>query len=130
MQPDREAAPVVLYCDAAVFVQRHVNLMAEPRQGFVHAVIHDFIDQMMQPPHIRGADIHARPLPYGLQSLKYLDLFLSVVRCNRHFTFQIHFRIPFQFFSHVFLPALSAARLSPLFCPPGLSFPVSFPGLL
>ena len=96
MHAHRESAAVVLNHDAPVLPEHDVNLPAEAGQRLVHGVIHDFIDQMMQSAHIRRADIHARPLPHGLQALQHLNLILAVIRGYRHFLFQIQI----QFFRH------------------------------
>ena len=74
-----EAAAVVPDGDAAILVQRHVDALAEARQRLVHGVVHNLIDQVMQAPHVRGADIHARALADGLQALQHLNLLLAVV---------------------------------------------------
>ena len=58
------------------------NLRAEARQGLVNGVVHDLIDQVVQARGGGGADIHAGPLPHGLQSLQDLD-FRGVVLVGR-----------------------------------------------
>ncbi len=54
--------------------------MAEARTGFVDRVIHDFVDEMVQPARRGVADIHARALADVLDPLQYLDHRLVVVR--------------------------------------------------
>ena len=44
------------------------------RQRFVHRVVDDFREQMMQRLLVGAADIHAGPAPHRLQALQHLDV--------------------------------------------------------
>src|SRR5262245_51991460 len=46
----------------------------------VDRVVEHFPDEVVKPSRADAADIHARPLAYGLQSLEYGDVFRGVVR--------------------------------------------------
>ena len=71
---DREAAPVIQHARGTVGVQGDGDFGAVACQRFVDGVIYNFINQVIQTAHIGGADIHARPFSYGLQSLEHLNL--------------------------------------------------------
>ena len=106
VQTHREAAAVVHNRHAAVRVDRHVDLVAVPCQRLVNGVVHNFIYQVMKPPGVRGADIHAGPFPNGLQPFQHLNLFLAVVLGHGRHLFQIRVK----FFCH------DTPRSALLFC--------------
>ena len=63
-------APAVVHDgDGVPLVDLDQNLRAEARQGLVDGVVHNLIDQMVEAGGGGGADIHAGPLPHGLQAL-------------------------------------------------------------
>ena len=75
------AAPVVHDGDGVVGVDRHLNARGEARESFVDRVVDDFVDEMVQTGTVgRVADVHARALAYGLQTLQDLDAFFVVLR--------------------------------------------------
>ncbi|VVB71778.1 Uncharacterised protein [uncultured archaeon] len=76
-----DASTVIRHGDAAVLVERHFDLFAVATQGLIHAVVHYFIDQVVQPQGIRTADIHGRPAPDCLKAFKNLDLAGIIARC-------------------------------------------------
>ena len=53
MQAHGEAAAVVHNGHGAVSIQCYVNLFAVAGQRFVHGVVHNFINQVMQTPGVR-----------------------------------------------------------------------------
>ena len=53
MGPDRDAAAVVDHLAGTVGVQRDVHLGAVPGHCLVHRVVHDLVDEMMQPGRTR-----------------------------------------------------------------------------
>ena len=59
----------------SVLVQRHGDGRGEAIHRFVDGVVEDFPDQMMEPGAADAADIHARPLPDGIQAFKDSDVF-------------------------------------------------------
>ena len=73
-----DAAAVVLYHDDIAGENPHVDFIAVAGQGLVDGVVHDLVDQVMQAPGPGGADIHARTLPDGLQSLQHLYVACAV----------------------------------------------------
>ena len=52
----------------------HLDMGTEARHGFVNAVVHHFLHQMMQAPGIGGADVQSRPDAHGFQPFQYLNL--------------------------------------------------------
>jgi len=74
MDINGNAAAVINDRNAFVFVDAHFNFIAGAGQGFIDAVIHHFIDEVMQTPHRDIADIHRRAQPHRLQTLENLNL--------------------------------------------------------
>ena len=85
----RNAATVILHRTAPVRQQRHLNPLAPPCQRLVNRVVDNLVHQMVQSPDRRRSDVHSRPLPYGFQTLQYLNLCL-VVRV-RHVLLSVFF---------------------------------------
>ncbi len=71
MHPHRDAAPVIYHRSGSVRLQHHPDCIAYPRQMLIHRIVHDFINQMVQPLRGHAADIHPRPLPHSLQPLQH-----------------------------------------------------------
>jgi len=61
------AAAVVLYHHAAVFTDSHLDAGAEARECLVDAVVDDLVDEVVKPARSRAPDVHAGPLPHGLE---------------------------------------------------------------
>jgi hypothetical protein len=59
-------------------VDGHRDLGAVARQRLVDGVVDDLVDEVVQPAHAGGADVHAGPLADGLQPLQDGDV-LGVV---------------------------------------------------
>ena len=59
-------------------MQRDDDFVAEARQRFIHRVIHDLVNQMVQSALVRRADIHARSLAHGLKPFEHLNLVLVI----------------------------------------------------
>ena len=70
-------------------MNHHINFVAIPGQRFVDTIIHDFIDQMMQPFAGSAADIHSRPFPDSFQPFQNLNLLGAVISIY-HSIFIIH----------------------------------------
>ena len=64
------AAPVVADGDGTVHVNRHLNVVAMPREMFIHGIVQHLAHAMMQRALVRAADIHAGFLAHGLQALE------------------------------------------------------------
>src|SRR6266540_2857259 len=73
MSVDRYATTVVDHFDLAVGVQDHIDPRGLVGHRLVDAVVDHLPDQLMETSSIGGADVHARPLAYGLKALKHLD---------------------------------------------------------
>ena len=71
---DRDAAPVVLDADAAVGVDGDVDAVAEAGHRLVDGVVHDLVDQVVEPTLVGGPDVHAGSPAHGLQALEDLDV--------------------------------------------------------
>ena len=83
-----DAAPVVGNGDGVALVDGHGDVRAVPGQRLVDGVVHDLIDEMVQTRGGRGADVHARPLAHGLQTLQHLDLRGVIFRFHGNDFFQ------------------------------------------
>ena len=76
---DRDAATVVAHRNAVIGVNFHMHIVGMTGQRLVDAVVHDLVDHVVQTRPVVGvADIHARPLANGFQSLENLDGFGAV----------------------------------------------------
>ena len=71
VQIHRDAPPVVRYGAGAVPLQEHADLRAEARQMLVHGIVHNLINQMVQPLAGHAPDVHAGPFAYSLQALQH-----------------------------------------------------------
>ena len=71
MHPNGNPPPVVIHRSGPIRLQGNLNPVAEARQMFVHRVVHDLINQMIQTLPGHAPDIHAGPLADSLQSFQY-----------------------------------------------------------
>ena len=71
VHPHRDAPPVVRHRCGTVLFQDYRDLAAKTSQMLVHGVVHDFVDQMIQPSGGNAADIHSRPHAHGFQPFQY-----------------------------------------------------------
>ena len=90
---DGNAAPVVRDGDGIAFVDLHKDVGTESGEGLIDAVVHDFINKMVQSAGGRGADIHSGAFADGFKPLKDLD-FGSVV--SGRGLVEFHGRFPFS----------------------------------
>ncbi len=65
---DGDAAAVVDYGDAVVVVHGDVDLVAEAGHGFVHGIVGNFPDQMVETHFTGGADVHGGALADGFET--------------------------------------------------------------
>ena len=65
----RDTAPVVHNPHRRIGQDGHVDGGATASQSLVHRVVHDFVDEVVQPAVTGGPDIHAGPLTNRLQTL-------------------------------------------------------------
>ena len=75
---DRDAAAVVDDRDRVVRVDRDVDAVAVAGERLVDGVVHDLVDQVVQPAHTGRADVHAGALAHGFEALEDGDV-LGVV---------------------------------------------------
>ena len=78
MNANRYTAPVVFHTDAVIRVNDDFDKGTVAGHGFVDAVIHHLIDQVMQPCHVDIPDIHGRTLANRFQPLQDLDVIFVV----------------------------------------------------
>jgi hypothetical protein len=78
---DGDAAAVVRDGHPVVRVQADLDRVAVPGQRLVDGVVHDLVDEMVQAALTRGADVHAGPLPNGLEALEDRDV-RGLVACR------------------------------------------------
>ena len=95
MHPHRNAASVVRHGGRTVRFQRHMYRRAETRQMFIHRIVHDLIDQMIQALGGHTADIHARPDTYCLQPFQHGNAGSVIIVCR----ILCHLVIPLVLFS-------------------------------
>ena len=77
---DRDAAAVVDDRDRVVRVDRHRDRVAVAGERLVHRVVHDLVDEVVQPADAGRADVHARTLADGLEALEDRDVLGVVAR--------------------------------------------------
>jgi hypothetical protein len=85
MLVDGNAAAVVGHRDrAAVLVQRERDVRGEAVHGFVHGVVEDLPDEMMEAGRADATDVHAGALANRLEPLENGDVFRGVVGQRRN----------------------------------------------
>ena len=80
MDVNRNAASVVRHAHGSIGGNAQVNSVAVTSERFVHCVIQQFLDQVMQSVNAGAADVHARPHPNGFQAFQYLNVVGSIFR--------------------------------------------------
>ncbi|OPX72285.1 MAG: hypothetical protein A4E38_00659 [Methanoregulaceae archaeon PtaB.Bin108] len=71
---DRDPPPVILNSHGTVPVDAHPDMVAVSCKCFVDRIIHNLVDEMMEPACIGTPDVHGRAFPYWLQTLQYRDM--------------------------------------------------------
>jgi len=74
-----DSSAVVLNSDAVVDVESDFDVCALSSEGFVHRIIDDLKDEMVEPPLCGIANVHSRPLAYCFESFKDFNLARSVI---------------------------------------------------
>ena len=74
LHADWDAAAVVPHINDVARQDLDVDAVAVAGKRLVDRVVDDLIDEVVQAARPRGADVHARALPDGLQTLENLDL--------------------------------------------------------
>ena len=77
---DRDAAAVVDDGDRVVGMDRHRDGVAVARERLVDGVVHNLVDQVVQPAHAGRADVHAGTLADGLEAFENRDVLGVVAR--------------------------------------------------
>jgi hypothetical protein len=75
---DRDPATVVDDGDRVVGMDRDVDAVAVACERLVDGVVHDLVDQVVQPAHAGRADVHPGALAHGFETLENGDV-LGVV---------------------------------------------------
>ena len=93
---DGNAAAIVAHGDRAVRIEDDLDRGRVTRQRFVDGVVDDLVHHVVQAAAIVGvADIHARPLANGIETLQHPDQFRAVFNRNR--TVVVADRLPGRF---------------------------------
>jgi hypothetical protein len=71
---DRNTPAIVLDHERTVAVDDHIDAAAVPGKGLIYRIIHDFVNEMVQPAGISTADIHRRPLADRGEPFKDRDM--------------------------------------------------------
>ena len=74
MRVDRNAAAIIGDGEESVGAQFHFDEGGVAGQRFVHGVVDDLGEQMVQRLLVGAADIHAGPAPHRLEALEHLDV--------------------------------------------------------
>jgi len=80
MNTDRNAATVVHHTDAVVLVNNDLDGVADSGHGFIDAVVHNLVDQVMKPFEVHVSDIHGGSFSNSLKPLEYLYAVFRIVR--------------------------------------------------
>ena len=67
-----------------VGVEDDGDFVAVAGHGLVDGVVDDFVDQMVQAPRVRGADVHGRPFAHCLQAFEDGDGLRRIVAVFSH----------------------------------------------
>ena len=70
--------PVVGDTRGPILVKDNRDLVAMASEGFIDGIVHHLVNEVVEAPRPRGADIHSRPLTNRLQAFQHLDLFGAV----------------------------------------------------
>ena len=83
-----DAAAVVGDRDGVVRVDRDLDVVALAGERLVDRVVHDLVDQVMEPADAGRADVHARALAHRLEALEDRDVLRAVAcRCPSFVSF-------------------------------------------
>jgi len=82
MDTNRNTAPIILYGNGIVAMQRNRNFACIPICRLVHSIINDFPKHMMQAARSRAADIHTWPHTDGFKAFHDFDIAYAVIFCH------------------------------------------------
>ena len=83
---DRDAAPVVEHDDRVVGLDGDGDAVGIAGERFVDRVVDDLVDQVVEAPRPRGADVHAGTLADRVEALEDCDVLLVVALLATHYT--------------------------------------------
>ena len=66
-QLDGKSKPTFSDLHGSGSIEPHVDVIAVPREKFIHRIVQDLADAMVQRPLVGAADIHARLFAHGLE---------------------------------------------------------------
>ena len=75
---DRDARAVVAHGHRIVRMKGHLDAPGTACQGLVDRVVDHLIDEVVEPPRARRADVHARAQPDRLEAFEHSDVFSGV----------------------------------------------------
>ena len=84
MRIDRNATPVIPHRTGAIEVDDDVDGPAMTGQVFIDGIVQHLKDAVMQTAFIGVANVHPGPLPHGLETLKFVNLFGTIGLVGRH----------------------------------------------
>ena len=70
----RDAATVVFYRHAAIFIDHDGYMVAGSRERLIDRVVDDFVDEVMKRLDVRSAHVHTRAPTDGFQTFQDLDV--------------------------------------------------------
>ena len=109
---DRNSPSVVLHRYAFVHVNGDGDVVAESRQGFVHAVVENLEDKMVKPAGIGVPDVHVRAFSHGFEAGENLYLLGGVLAVRAEVAAQLAHCFGFLRLAQVkHLPVKKIARL-------------------
>ena len=71
----RDPRPLVFDRHRVVRMENYLETVVATSERLVDSVVDDFVDEMMEPPRARRADVHARAQPDRLEALEDGDVF-------------------------------------------------------
>ena len=77
---DRDARAPVADGHGVVGMERHLDPVVPAREGLVDRVVDDLVDEVVEAPEARRADVHARPETDRLEPLEDGDVFCCIGR--------------------------------------------------
>jgi len=76
---DGDPPAIISHRDTVIEMNDDIDAMTVSGQGFIDAVVNQFMDEMMEPFDSGISDIHGRPLSYRGQPLQDLDMFRRIL---------------------------------------------------
>src|SRR5262249_30741498 len=80
MRVDRDAAAIVVHDDAAIGMELELDAAGMAGHGFVHRIVEDFGDEVVEGALVGAADIHAGAAADRLQPFEDFDILRRIAR--------------------------------------------------